>query len=86
MPDPQATNPNDAAPAVASASAPSAFADVCQVQRDAEGVALFFGRRGELSPGVQGVALQSRVALGAAGAARLQDLMAALLLGQEPPR
>lgn len=79
MPDPQSAKPSEPAPT-------AAFADVCNVQRDAQGVALLFGRRAALGPGVQGVALQSRVVLGAAGAARLQDMMTALLQGTELPR
>lgn len=78
MPEPQTAHPNDAAPV-------AAYADVCNVQRGAEGVALLFGRRTAAGPGAQDVALQCRVVLGTAGAARLQDMMTALLQGAEPP-
>jgi hypothetical protein len=79
--------PDTSSPTEDSADAPtSAFADLCTVQRGAGGsVVMLFGQRTAAGPGLQGAELRQRVALGADGAARLQDLMTALLQGGEPP-
>lgn len=63
------------------------FVDLCQVQRLGAEVVIVFGRRvpSVLADGAEGVAPVHRVSLGAAGAARLQDLMTALLQ-DEPGR
>ena len=55
--------------------------DVCSVSRDADGVVIHFGQSGAspLDPRAIGVVLRHRVVLGEQAAARLQDLMSALL-------
>lgn len=68
-------------PPSADAAVLQSHCDVCSVVAGADGVLIAFGERGPsaVHPGAQSVAERHRVVMATATAAKLQDLMLALL-------
>ena len=73
---------------MSSATPTSAVADLCNVVREGDDVVIHFGQlvaSGVIDGGL-GAHLQLRVAMSEGGAAKLQDLLLALLREAEPVR
>ena len=73
---------------MSSAAPTSAVADLCNVVREGDDVVIHFGQlvASGVIDGAVGAHLQHRIAMSEGGAAKLQDLLIALLREAEPGR